>query len=67
MERQKLVRKLWYKCQGRGCNFQRLGKNILEFEDLTLFKDCANCGGHFKLKCPQCGTINKTKWLEVTE
>ncbi len=63
MNRQQLVRKLWYKCQS--CDFQRIGKNILDFEDLVLVKDCPNCGGHFKLKCPKCNTINKTKWLEV--
>jgi uncharacterized Zn finger protein len=59
------VRKLWYRCQS--CNFQRTGKNILDFEDMVLVKDCANCGGHFKLKCFNCGMVNKTKWLEVRE
>ena len=34
---------------------------------MVLVKNCANCGGHFKLRCPQCGSVNKTKWLEVPE
>lgn len=60
-----IVRKLWYRCQK--CSFQRVGKNILEFEDLKLVKDCANCGGHFKFQCPECNMVNKTKWIEVNE
>ncbi len=63
MQQQQLVRKIWYKCQG--CPFQRIGNSILDFEDMTLVKDCTNCGGHFKLKCPECGMVNKTKKVEV--
>lgn len=65
MNHKPLVRKIWYKCQG--CSYQRVGKSVLEFEDLTLIKDCANCGGHFKFKCPQCGAVNKTKKIEVPD
>ena len=62
MNQQQLVKKIWYKCH---CGYQRTGDSILDFEDMTLIKECANCGGFFKLRCLQCGRVNKTKKIEV--
>lgn len=52
------VARLWYKCR---CGFQRVGGDVLDFEDMVLVRECDTCGGSFKFKCPRCGTANKTK------
>jgi transcription elongation factor Elf1 len=65
MEQHKLVKKIWFKCQH--CSYQRFGDTILDFEDMVLVKECTNCGGNWKFKCPECSMANKTRKVDLPQ
>jgi len=63
MDYKKNIKMMLYVCQG--CSYRKMGNNILDFEGMEIVNDCKHCGGYFKLKCPECGKINKTKKVEI--